>query len=233
MTTEREAPYLAFDTSTSLGSVALGRGGRLIGEVVVGVSVRHSEALLPAIDYILESGGLGPRDLAALVVGGGPGSFTGLRVAGATAKGLLRVLGIPLYSYSGLLGLAATLGTGVPGRPIAALFDARRGEVYAGVYTFSPTGVETHLEPTPLPVEALLAEVGDLDPIYLGDGALRYAEAIEKVGGQIAPPFLAVPRASGLLWLAETIPEAGRVEEVAAWEPEYIRDAGAVRKADR
>jgi len=112
-------PYLAIDTSTALGSVAVGRGDRLLAEVVVGVTVRHSEALLPAVDFVLRSAGLEPRDLGGVVVGGGPGSFTGVRVAGATAKGLVRVLGVPLYAYSGLLALAVGVGAGL-GAPAAS-----------------------------------------------------------------------------------------------------------------
>lgn len=221
-------PYLALDTSTALGSVAVGRGDRLLAEVVVGVTVRHSEALLPAIDYALRSAGVEPSGLGGVVVGGGPGSFTGVRVAGATAKGLVRVLGVPLYAYSGLQALAAGVGAG-SSRPVCALFDARREEVYAACYRFGAGGIETFLEPAVLPIDDVLAELGDVDPIYAGDGALRYRTSIEGAGGAVAPAFQAVPRGGALLWLADLVPLAGLVDEPAAWEPEYLRAAGAER----
>src|SRR5690606_1081589 len=143
-------PYLAIDTSTALGSVAVGRGSELLAEIVVGVSTKHSESLLPAIDYALRSAGLEPPDLGAVVVAGGPGSFTGVRVAGATAKGFVRALGVPLFAYSGLLALAAAVAAE---GPVCALFDARRGEVYAGCWRFPGDGaVEVIMPPTAAPV---------------------------------------------------------------------------------
>jgi tRNA threonylcarbamoyladenosine biosynthesis protein TsaB len=236
-------PYLAIDTSTALGSVAVGRGDRLLAEVVVGVMVRHSEALLPAIDFALRSAGVEPAGLGGVVVGAGPGSFTGVRVAGATAKGMVRVLDVPFFAYSGLQALAAGVGAGVGARgsaggetgarPICALFDARREEVYAACYDFSGTSIETILEPTVLPLGEVLEELRGVAPIYAGDGALRYRVAIEGAGGGVAPAFYAVPRGGALLWLADTEPAAGRVDDPAAWEPEYLRAAGAERGAPR
>lgn len=243
-------PFLALDTSTALGSVAVGRGDRLLAEVVVGVTVRHSEALLPAIDYALRSAGVEPSELGGVVVGGGPGSFTGVRVAAATAKGLVRVLGVPLYAYSGLQALAAGVGA-ASARPVCALFDARREEVYAACYRFTSGGIETILEPVVMPVDDVLTELHAADPIYVGDGALRYRTAIEGARGTtssvssagacgaqgegrvIAPAFQSVPRGGALLWLADLVPLAGRVDDPAAWEPEYLRAAGAERGAIR
>src|SRR5690606_28204288 len=134
----RMKPYLAIDTSTALGSVAVGRRNELLAEVVVGVSAKHSESLLPAIDFALRSSGLEPAGLGAVVVAGGPGSFTGVRVAAATAKGLVRALGIPLFAYSGLLALAAAAPAG--GAAVCAPFVAGRGGVYAGGWRFPGGG---------------------------------------------------------------------------------------------
>lgn len=221
-------PYLAIDTSTALGSVAVGRGDRLLAEVVVGVTVRHSEALLPAIDFALRSAGLKPADLGGVVVGGGPGSFTGVRVAGATAKGLVRVLGVPLYAYSGLLALAAGVGT-TSSHPVCGIFDARRAEVYAACYRFPGSTIESLLEPTVQPLAEVLEELRGADPVYVGDGALRYRAEIEAAGGRVAPAFMAAPRGGALLWLADADPARGLVEGPAGWEPEYLRGAGAER----
>lgn len=221
-------PYLAIDTSTSLGSVAVGRGDALRAEVVVGVSARHSESLLPAIDFALRSAGVKPAELAGVVVAGGPGSFTGVRVAGATAKGLVRALGVPFFAYPGLLALAAGAAAGEA--PVCALFDARRGEVYAGCWRFPGDGaIEPLLEPCASPLAEVLDRLRGASPRYVGEGAVRHRRAIAEAGGRAAPAHQGVPRAGALLWLAEIAPDAGRVADPAAWEPEYVRGAGAER----
>lgn len=225
-------PYLAIDTSTSLGSVAVGRADGVLAELVIGVAARHAEALLPAIDFALRSAALAPRDLRGVVVAGGPGSFTGVRIAAATAKGLVRALGVPLFAYSGLLALAASVGG--EERPVCALFDARRGEVYSACYRFPGFArVEVILEPALRSLADVLRHLEPVAAIFAGDGALRYRDRIEAVGGRVAPAHLGVPRAAGLLWLADVAAEAGRVAEPARWEPAYLQAAGAERSVRR
>lgn len=220
--------YLAIETSTATGGVAVGRGARLLAEVTLGVQARHSEAVLPAVDYALRVAGVAPEGVAGVVVGGGPGSFTGVRLAAATAKGLVRALGVPLYAYSGLAALGASLGAGA--RPVCALFDARRGEVYAGCYRFPGFArMEVLLGPAVCSVDDVLRATADMAPTFAGDGALRHREAIEAAGGTVAPGYAGVPRPAALLWLADLAPDAGRVEEPANWEPVYLRAAGAER----
>jgi tRNA threonylcarbamoyladenosine biosynthesis protein TsaB len=229
--------YLALETSTPLGSVAVGGDGRVLAEAMVGVATRHSEALLPAVDFVLARAGLAPRELAGVVVGGGPGSFTGVRIAAATAKGLARALELPLLAYSGLAAVAA--GIASPDRPVCALFDARRGQVYAACYAFGGWDrFDAVLEPVAAPLEEVLERLAGVGGAagerlaYAGEGALRHRARIEAAGGLVAPPYAAVPRAAALLWLAERWPERGRVAEAAAWEPEYLRGAGAERGGD-
>ena len=223
-------PYLAIETSTAIGGVAVGRGERLLAEVVVGVQARHSEVVLPAVEFALRAAGVPAERLAGVVVGGGPGSFTGVRLAAATAKGLIRALGVPLFAYSGLAALAAAVMAG--DRPVCALFDARRGEVYAACYRFPEFArMEAILGPVACRIEDVLRETAGMSPIYVGDGALRYRDAIERVGGVVAPPHAGAARASALLWLADLAPEAGRVDAPAQWEPLYLRAAGSEREA--
>jgi len=221
----RPRPFLALDTSTPVGSVAVGRGDRLLAEVVMGVAVRHAEALMPAIDFALGRAGVTPPGLGGIVVAGGPGSFTGVRIAGAAAKGLARALEVPLFAYSGLLALAA--GAAACDGPVCALFDARRDEVYAACYRFDG-GVRTLLRPAPRPLASVLEELASERVLYVGDGALAHREAIEAAGGRVAPVHLAVPRAASLLWLVDVDP-SGRVEDAASWEPAYLRPSGAER----
>jgi tRNA threonylcarbamoyladenosine biosynthesis protein TsaB len=221
-------PLLALDTSTPVGSVAVGRASNLLAEVTLGGATRHAESLLPAIDFALARAAVRPAALAGIVVAAGPGSFTGVRIAGAAAKGLARALEVPLFAYSGLLVLAA--GAAAADGLVCALFDARRDEVYAAVYDFAGPAPRTRLEPAARALDAVLAEIDGLRALYVGDGALRHRARIEAAGGRVAPPHLAVPRAAALLWLAQVDP-AGRIEDVAAWEPAYLRPPGVERAA--
>jgi tRNA threonylcarbamoyladenosine biosynthesis protein TsaB len=222
-----ESVYLAIETSTQLGSIAVGHGRAVLSEVVLGLRVKQSEALLPAIDYALAGAQISKDELTRVIVGGGPGSFTGLRIAGATAKALARALDIPMFAYSGLAALAAStayIGT------ICAMFDARRDEVYCASYRFPAfNAVEILMPPAPRHISDVLNVVDVGDVLFVGDGALRYATAIHAAGGRIAPAHFAVPRAAALLWLADAAPALGRVEDIAEWEPLYLRESGAER----
>lgn len=122
---------LAMDTSSQALAVALLQDGNLVAEVTLNVKKNHSISLMPAIDFLVESVGWKPADLERIVVAEGPGSYTGLRVAVATAKTLAYALKIDLVGVSSLYALAATYkqdGLVVP------LMDARRNNVYAGFY---------------------------------------------------------------------------------------------------
>jgi tRNA threonylcarbamoyladenosine biosynthesis protein TsaB len=224
--------YLAIETSTQLGSIAIGHGRAVLAEVVLGLRVKQSEALLPAIEYALDTAHLTQSDISRIIVGGGPGSFTGLRVAGATGKALARALDIPLFAYSGLEALAAS--TANVDRTICAMFDARRDEVYSACYRFPGFGsIEVVMSPAPRHVEDVLTRVDAHSILFVGDGALRHSDLISAAGGLIAPAHFAVPRAASLLWLADIAPAHGRVESIGEWEPLYLRESGAERSLQK
>jgi tRNA threonylcarbamoyladenosine biosynthesis protein TsaB len=224
-----DGPVLALETATRLGSAAVGRAGRVLAEVTLGVTVRHSEALLPAVRFVLEQARLVPADLTAIVVGGGPGSFTGVRIAGATAKGLVQALGVPLFAYSSLAGLAA--GAGRIGRPVCALIEAHGTEVFAACYRFPPGGgLDCLLEPSVLEIDGLAERLSGQAPVWTGSAAHRFAALLSR-HGEIAGEPLAVPRAASLLWLAMTARAAGRVADPARWTPDYVRAPGVTRPA--
>lgn len=229
-------PLLALDSSTQVGSAAVGDASGVFAEIVLRVAGGHSAALLPAIDQILRTAGLRPRDLAGVVVAGGPGSFTGLRIAAATAKGIIQGLRVPLYAYSGLL--ATAVGGWAAGDTVCALFDARRREVYAACYRFGSGGtgeppVEIVMRPAALSIDDLLDGLAGAPPaLFIGEGAVLHQVEIERrLGSRVAPAHLGAPRASALIWLAAHAPELGRVEDSTGWEPEYVRASGAERIA--
>ncbi|SEK18105.1 tRNA threonylcarbamoyl adenosine modification protein YeaZ [Streptococcus equinus] len=122
---------LAFDTSSKALSVAILDGENLLADVTVNIKKNHSINLMPAIDFLMKAVDLKPADLDRIAVAQGPGSYTGLRVAVATAKTLAYTLNIDLVGVSSLYALAAAAdfeGVVVP------LIDARRNNVYAGFY---------------------------------------------------------------------------------------------------
>lgn len=214
---------VAIETATDHGTVALGDGAALLGEVSIAVRGRHAEAILPALEFLLHVSRLERETIGGVVVGGGPGSFTGVRVAAATARGLAHGLGVPLHAFSSLAALALEDGAT---EPTCALFDARRGEVYAACYVRDGSGdrLRTLLEPSVLGVGDLLPAVSAMRPRFTGEGAVRYATELG-----IEPPPLRVPRASALLRLAAAAPDAGRIADTAGWEPSYVRASGAER----
>jgi tRNA threonylcarbamoyladenosine biosynthesis protein TsaB len=234
---------VAIETATALGTVAVGRGAAVLAEVELGEQTRHAEAVLPALEEALSVAGVSRAAIDAVVVGAGPGSFTGVRVAAATAKGLVAVLERPLVAYSSLLALVAGLGSD---RPVCALFDARRGEVYAGCWRVGAGRLETILAPMVGPVAAVVAATAGAvaaapveavaaapvgtgaAPLFVGDGAQRYREELVASGAEVSA-LAASPRASALLWLAEHHPAGGLVGDVAGWEPHYVRGSSAER----
>lgn len=213
---------LAIDASTAHGGVAIGRDGRALAEIGIGDTSRHSELLLPAIDFALNAAGVTRSDLAGIVVGAGPGSFTGVRIAAATARGLAAALELPLHAYSSLASLAAAACRG--GQPVCALFDARRGEVYGACYRFVEGRIDTIMAPMAGHIDSVMHVLGEIDAEFAGDGAIAYALRLPR-----APLSLALvhPRASTLLWLAEFDAAAGRVTSPSAFEPVYVRDSSA------
>lgn len=219
---------LALETSTGLGGIALGRGDTLISECALAVRATHSETVLDEVERMLSRARIGVGDIQRVIVGAGPGSFTGVRIAASLAKGWCHARGVPLFAYSSLRAVAASAGRA----RVCALFDARRGEVYGAAFADGP--LEAPMRgPAACDIGRWLGGLEDCGSwSFAGEGAIRHRAAIEAGGGSVLPPFLAVPRAGALLWLAERLP-AGRVVDIDAWEPRYVRSSGAERQLDR
>jgi len=225
-----ETLYLAVESSTSAGSAAVGSASGVLSEVMVRVQGGHSSALLPAADYALRAAGCEARDLGAVVVGSGPGSFTGLRIAGATAKGIVHALGVPMFAFSSLLVTAAQAWAW-PGT-VCAVVDARGRNVYSASYRFGPR-VAVVDNPHASTIDDVINRFTEADPpLFVGDGATRHRdELIDRLGATVAAAHLGQPRAGTLIWLASKFEEMGRVTDPGAWEPAYLRPSGAERIA--
>jgi tRNA threonylcarbamoyladenosine biosynthesis protein TsaB len=182
---------LAFDTATDVATSALVADGEVLGE-------RSSRAvtLLEDVDALLRQAGTHTRDVDALAVGIGPGSFTGVRIGLSTARGLALALGVPVAGVSTLDALAA----GAPGA--LPVIDARRREVFVPARVLAPADVEV--------------ETGRL---CVGSGAVRYREVLEAKGAEVPPDGdeRHVPRARFHAQLARDFRPAEQVE------PLYLR----------
>lgn len=215
---------LGLDTSTAMGSVAVWCGG-LAAEESLRIQGAHSERVLPSVHHLLAAVGVSPHEVSILVVGSGPGSFTGVRIAAALAKGWSMARATSLFAYPSLLAVVA--GTGAGG-PVCAMFDARRGQVYAACYEIRPEEPRELLASGVWHVSELLDELHHrhILPAFAGDGALLNREAIQKrlPDATVLPETSAAPRAAALLWLQRTYPELGHVADPQAWEPLYVRD---------
>lgn len=216
------APWLAIDTATAWGTVAVGWGEEVEGERTVRLGTRNAAALLPQIDGLLRDVGRALDDLGGVVVGGGPGSFTGVRVAAATAKALAYVRGWPLQAFPTFLVVAA--GSGRWGDPLGIVWEAYGGAVYGAAVRLAAREIEVLSEPVAAPLTDLLARWRGL-PLagVLGEAARRYrAQIEEELGVPVPRGPVHVPRASALLALAAAYPELGTPPDAAAWEPLYV-----------
>lgn len=222
--------YAAMDTATDVGSVAVGAPGAPAAEIVIGRR-RHAADLVPALEETLRLAGASWADLSGLVVADGPGSFTGLRIGFATAAGVLKELpGLPLFTIPSLVG-TARLGAALVSGPVAALYDALRGEVYAAVCDFT-RAAPVVVAPRLTTVSALAAE-GIVARLGIGDGAGAYADQVLQWTGRLAvSPPTGAPRASILIELVET-GIATNVSDPSAWEPAYGRPAEAQARWER
>lgn len=181
---------LAIDTSTPCTALALGRVGDGLCEPVALAThddraAPASSLLAPRILALLAEAGIGPRGLGAIACGVGPGTFTGTRVALATAKGLAFALPCPLFAIGTLAALA---GGAARDGEVLALLDARRGEVYAARFTLDGDGPRALGEPRCCPIGQVVADMFDAPAVQvIGPGAAAYAEALAGRDLQATP----------------------------------------------
>lgn len=222
---------LGLDTSTSTSGIAIVDDGRLIAEGRHDARARHAD-LLVAVDEVCRRAGVAPARLDAVAIGAGPGSFTGLRIGMATAKGIAFAAGRPLWivsslaalAYDGAAAIAAGGGAaeGAGGEPvIAAVLDARRGEVFAGCFR---GGVRLGEERVMAP-EALAPWVDELAagaPVrFAGDARAAHA-ALAPLAERWLP--VETPSGAAVAWLALAGP---REDALAGGAPTYIRPSEA------
>jgi tRNA threonylcarbamoyladenosine biosynthesis protein TsaB len=224
---------LAIDTSTFVGTVAVVEAGELLAEASASVRASHGETLLPQIARVVEQSGLSLNEIELFAVGIGPGSFTGLRIGVATAKGLALAQQRPLIGITSLRCLARGMSAGAG--LIAPVLDAHKGEVYCAAYAL---GSEGELVPRLAPFHAppaeaaarLAAEAAGERLWVAGSGLTRYGAVLSDglgPGFRRAPQFCDVPRAACLAHEALRELERSGPSDLAALEPMYLRPSDA------
>ena len=226
-------PLLALDTSGASAAVCTvaWRSGE-VRERELGAAALPSESLSRVLAEEVESCGLEVRQLAAIVIGLGPGSFTGLRVGLATAKGLALGSGVPLYGTSSLAMLAASAG---PGR-VVPVIEARRGEVFAAIYDVQADGGVTAIlddaATTPAALVATLHERAfDYEVKLTGNAALSCA-VLGLPPGALVGPNTSLRAALGVLHVAERL-RRHEAEELGPLAPRYLKLSEAERGQTR
>lgn len=172
---------LAIDTSNQTLAVAVVDGHQILGQSQTMAIKNHSTALMPAIQQMMQTVGVKPNELAQIVVAKGPGSYTGLRIGVTTAKTLAHTLAIPLIAVSSLKVVAANC-VGVP-QWIVPLFDARRNNVYTGVYQWQAAALTSIVDDQHMSLDSLLTllkKKTNGDVLFVGADTAKFAAEIKE-----------------------------------------------------
>lgn len=224
---------LAIESSGLVASVAVIENGVLLGEYTMNYKKTHSQTLLPMLDELGKMIELDLNTIDAIAVSKGPGSFTGLRIGSATAKGLGLALDKPIIPVPTIDALAYNLwGTD---KLVCPLLDARRQQVYTGLYTFESGRLVTQLPQCAVDIHEIIEEVNKAQKtvIFLGDGVPVFADIIEA---SVTVPFLYAPatcnrqRAASVAALGAVLYENGIVEHAKDHKPDYLRLSQAERE---
>lgn len=227
---------LALDSSGLVASVALTEDDMLTAEYNIQYKKTHSQTLLPMMNEIKEMIHLDMDTIDAIALAAGPGSFTGLRIGSATAKGLGFALHIPLIEIPTLEGLAYNLyGTA---DYVCPIMDARRGQVYTGIYEFvmeKEYRLQTVREQCAVAIEEIAQTLNELGRrvIFLGDGVPVFKERLAelmKVSYSFAPAHMNRQRAASIAALGSVYYQEGKTVTAAEHAPIYLRLSQAERE---
>lgn len=227
---------LALDSSGMVASVAVVQDGDLLVEYTVNHKKTHSQTLLPMLDAAVQMIQLKLDTIDAIAVASGPGSFTGLRIGSATAKGLGLALDKPLIGVPTTQALAYNLyGTsGV----ICPIMDARRNQVYTGIYAFADGQMQILKDQMAADIHQVIETLnGTGQPVtFCGDGVSVYREEIEQhiqVPVCFAPAHVNRQRAGAVAALAMEYLKEGRIQTAAEHRPDYLRVSQAERERQK
>lgn len=227
---------LAIDSSAATASVAYTEDGLLIGEYTIDHKKTHSQTLLPMLDELMKMTEAKPETIDAIAIAAGPGSYTGLRIGAALAKGLAEGWGKKILPVSTLEGLAYRVRE--TDALVCPIMDARRGQVYSGIYRFTTRGgrrqMKTIAEGSSLLLTEQLERLEGMkaDVVFLGDGVDAHSRMIAEK--YLAPYRFAswefrYQSAAAIAARAEDLGESALIE-ASAFAPEYLRQSQAERE---
>ena len=223
---------LAFETSAKAASVALMEGGKLLGESYQNTGLTHSQTLMVMAQDLLKSCGKTPQQVEAVAVAAGPGSFTGIRIGVAAAKGFAWGKELPCYGVSTLEAMALNLG--VYDGYVLPVMDARRNQVYNALFRAEGGQLTRLCEDRAISLQELGEEIKTLEKnvFLVGDGALLcYNTLRETVTGLVLPPEHRLhQRAAGVALAAQAMADAGLPGNGAELTPNYLRLSQAERE---
>lgn len=233
---------LGIDSSGMVASVAIVQDDVIIAEYTMNHKKTHSETLLPMIDEIVKTSETKLEELDAIAIAAGPGSFTGLRIGAATAKGLAMAVDKPIIPIKTCEGLAFNMW-GAEGL-VCPIIDARRNQVYTGLYRVKGN-VEVILEQQPMDIHELIeyinnyskrreaSEGGPAEGVsFLGDGVAIYKDVIWKeidIPCQMAPAIMNRQRGASIASYGELLYKEGKYINADDFAPEYLRKSQAER----
>ena len=225
---------LALDSSGLVAGVAVTEDDNLLGEYTINYKKTHSQTLLPMLDEVAKMIELDLNTIDVIAVSAGPGSFTGLRIGSATAKGLGLALNKPLIHVPTLDATAYNL-FGASGL-ICPIMDARRNQVYTGIYRFEKK-FETVMDQDAMDMGELIEKLNAMGErvIFLGDGVPVYEKQIAEkmtVPYDLAPAHVNRQRAASVAALGAVYFAEGKTETAMEHKPDYLRKSQAERERE-
>lgn len=226
---------LGIDSSGLVASAAIADEKNIIAEFTVNNKQTHSQTLLPMIEKVVDISGIELEQIDAIAIAAGPGSFTGLRIGSATAKGIGLALKKPVVSVPTLEGLAYRVSVfdGI----ICPIMDARRNQVYTGIYKMDKGNLVCLSEQKAVDIHEIMEELEKYDEkvIFLGDGVEVQRETIEKEFKKeycFAPIHLSKQSAAAVAVLGDIYFNQGKAEDAAEHKPIYLRKSQAERERE-
>lgn len=226
---------LGIDSSGLVASAAIADEKNIIAEFTVNNKQTHSQTLLPMIEKVVDMSGIELEQIDAIAIAAGPGSFTGLRIGSATAKGIGLALKKPVVSVPTLEGLAYRVSVfdGI----ICPIMDARRNQVYTGIYKMDKGNLVCLSDQKAVDIHEIMEELEKYDEkvIFLGDGVEVQRETIEKEFKKeycFAPIHLSKQSAAAVAVLGDIYFNQGKAEDAAEHKPIYLRKSQAERERE-
>lgn len=224
---------LAIDTTGQTASAAIAEGDKLIAEFTLNYKLTHSQTIMPMIAEICEKSETNPKEVEYIACDSGPGSFTGLRIGAATAKGLALALGKEIVPVPTLDALAYNVFEA--DKIICPIMDARRSQVYTAFYRWDNGRLCRLTEMMAISIDEVIemAEGYGQKVIFLGDGVPVHREKLSLYADFVyAPAHCSLQRAASVAALAMVLAREGKAVASNAFEPIYLRKSQAERERE-